>query len=193
MRILDCFRAPVIPVLWDPRPHADALSYASMAILQGGAIADLPQTLDALSLPEFQHLAVFVHIDLIAGLENSEAGLEYLRGFDRVQGIVSVHHYLARPARKAGLLSITRVFISDSRAVDRGVNVVQKSKPDAVEILPAAVAIKVGPKFEKCPVPRIAGGLCTTESDVRETLASGCRAVSCTDPKLWELNRTHQA
>ena len=81
-----------------------------------------------------------------------------------------------------------RLFLSDSRAVDRGLTVANKSHPDAIEILPAAAAVKVASDFAQCRIPRIAGGLCRTEADVREVLGSGCRAVTSTSPTLWKLN-----
>jgi glycerol uptake operon antiterminator len=144
--------------------------------------------LDAFSDHQLGHLPLFVHIDLVAGLENSEAGLEYLAGFERITGVVTVHHHLSGAARRLGLLSIVRLFLSDSRAVDRGVSVASKSRPDAIEILPAVVAAKVAQDFAGSPIPRIAGGLCRTEADVEEVLASGCRAVTSTSPALWKLN-----
>jgi len=55
----------------------------------------------------------------------------------------AVRRLTSLPARRVGLLSIVRLFLSDSRAVDRGISVVKKSHPDAVEILPAVVAAKV--------------------------------------------------
>jgi glycerol uptake operon antiterminator len=127
-------------------------------------------------------------VDLVAGLENNEAGLEYLASYQRITGIVTVHHFLTAAARKFGFLSIVRLFLSDSRAVDRGLSVANKSHPDAIEILPAVVAAKVTKDFANCHIPRIAGGLCRTEADVDEVLASGCRAVTSTSPALWKLN-----
>jgi len=121
-------------------------------------------------------------------LENNEAGIEYLAQFENVSGVVTVHHHLAVAARRLGLLSIVRLFLSDSRAVDRGVSVVKKSRPDAIEILPAAVAANVASDFADLHIPRIAGGLCRTEADVNVVLASGCRAVTSTSPTLWKLN-----
>ncbi len=140
------------------------------------------------SVPRLEHLPLFVHVDLVSGLENSEAGIEYLAGFERITGVVTVHHHLTSAIRRLGLLSIVRLFLSDSRAVDRGLSVVNKSHPDAVEILPAVVAAKVTNDFAGCRIPRIAGGLCRTEADVAEVLASGCRAVTSTSPALWKLN-----
>jgi glycerol uptake operon antiterminator len=183
-----CFRKHVIPVIWDPGNQEELLARASCVFLQGGALGDLTRALDLFAAPRLENLPLFVHIDLVAGLENSEAGLEYLAGFQRITGVVTVHHHLTSAARRLGLLSIVRLFLSDSRAVDRGVTVVNKSHPDAVEILPAVVAAKVATDFAPCRIPRIAGGLCRTEADIAEVLASGCRAVTSTSPALWKLN-----
>jgi glycerol uptake operon antiterminator len=183
-----CFGRHVIPVVWDPGTHADLLAHASCIFLQGGTLSELARALDAFSTPKLHDLPLFVHIDLVAGLENSEAGLEFLAEWERITGVVTVHHHLAAPARRRQLLSIVRLFMSDSRALDRGLSVVTKSRPDAIEILPAAAAVKVAPDFAATRIPRIAGGLCRTEADVQEVITSGCRAVTSTSPMLWKLN-----
>jgi glycerol uptake operon antiterminator len=183
-----CFRRKIIPVVGSPGPHRGLLSRASTVFLQGGALRDLSRVLDEFREPELAAVALFVHIDLLAGLENNDAGLEYLAGFERLTGVVTVHHHLAGPARRLGLLSVVRLFMSDSRAMDRALSIADKSHPDAIEILPAAAAPKVAGDFASCRTPRIAGGLCRTEADVDEVLASGCRAVTSTSPALWRLN-----
>jgi glycerol uptake operon antiterminator len=183
-----CFRNHVIPVVWELGANQELLSRASAVFLQGGSLGELGRVLERFTTPHLEHLPVFVHVDLVAGLENNESGMEYLAGFERISGVVTVHHHLSAAARRLGLLSIVRLFLSDSRAVDRGLSVVKKSHPDAIEILPAVVAAKVAQDFAECPIPRIAGGLCRTAADVSEVLASGCRAVTSTSPALWKLN-----
>jgi glycerol uptake operon antiterminator len=184
--IQKCLERPVIPVAWETGKNLDLISQASSVFLQGGPLAELERVLNRFqSAPQ---VALFAHIDLISGLENSEAAVEYLAKFDRLTGLVTVHHHLAKTARKHGLLSIVRLFITDSRAVERGLAVASKSGADAIEILPAAAAVKVAGDFKSCPLPRIAGGLCRSEADVREALDSGCRAVTSTRPELWRLN-----
>ena len=183
-----CLRQPVIPVAWDPTKHANLIGRASMVIMQGGSLADLPRALDRFAEQQLSQVALFAHIDLIAGLENSEAALDYLAQFNRFAGIVTVHHYLAKPARRLGLLSIVRLFLSDSRAIERGVAVAAKSQADAIEILPAVAAVKAASDLNRLALPRIGGGRCRTEADVREALESGCRAVTSTRPELWALN-----
>ncbi|MCC6491617.1 MAG: glycerol-3-phosphate responsive antiterminator [Pirellulales bacterium] len=183
-----CLREPVIPVVWEPGVHAPLIGQASTVFVQGGSLVELPRVVDRFESSELTDVALFAHIDLIAGLENSEAGLEYIASLRRFSGVVTVHHHLARPARQLRLKTIVRLFLSDSRAVERGVAIASKSQADAIEILPAAAAVKVAHDFAHCAMPRIAGGLCRTEADVREALASGCRAVTSTRPELWRLN-----
>ena len=183
------FSKPVIPVVSKVAGDIQALAAASSVILQGVAVNDLSKVLEDFSRPPLDHLRLLVHIDLVAGLENSDAGLEYLSGLGKTDGIVSVHHHLTRSAKRLGLLSIVRVFLSDSRALDRGLKVCVKANPDVVELLPASAAVKVAEEMRSCSIPYIAGGLCRTESDVREALDSGCRAVTSTRPELWRMNQ----
>lgn len=187
-KIANCFAKPVIPVLWELPSDQDLVSSASSVILQGGALTELASVIGQFEQPQLSKIHLLVHIDLVAGLENNEAGLECLAQLPRIRGVVTVHHHLSKSAAKLGLLSIVRLFLSDSRAVQRGLAVANKSRPDAIEILPATAAVKAASDLQKCSLPRIAGGLCRSEADVRETLASGCRAVTSTRPNLWRLN-----
>lgn len=188
-KIDSCFSKPVIPVLWKLPSDSSSVSSASAVILQGGSLTELASVIGQFEQPSLSHVHLLVHIDLVAGLENNEAGLECLAQLPRIAGMVTIHHYLAKPAAKLGLLSIVRLFLSDSRAVQRGLSVANKSNPDAIEILPAVAAIKAAADLQKCHLPRIAGGLCRTEADIRETISSGCRAVTSTLPTLWQLNK----
>src|SRR3954468_16284755 len=152
-----CLRKHVIPVVWDPGKHGSLIARASAVFLQGGALSDLGSAVTRFREAGLSHLPLFVHVDLVAGLENSEAGIEYLASYEHIAGIVTVHHHLTGAARRFGLLTIVRLFLSDSRAVDRGLFVVKKSRPDAIEILPACVASKVAKDFSAQAIPRIAG------------------------------------
>src|SRR6476659_1560450 len=149
-----CLKKHVIPVVWDPGKNEALIARASAVFLQGGALRDFCSAVERFREGALSHLPLFVHVDLVAGLENSEAGIEYLASFEHVAGVVTVHHHLAGAARRLGLLTIVRLFLSDSRAVDRGVSVLRKSHPDAIEILPACVASKVANDFAEYSTPR---------------------------------------
>src|SRR3954454_15513204 len=90
-----CLRQHVIPVVWDPGSHRDLIARASAVFLQGGALADLGEALQRFRDPHLENLPLFVHVDLVSGLENNEAGIEFLARFENITGVVTVHHHLA--------------------------------------------------------------------------------------------------
>ncbi|MDB5296897.1 MAG: glycerol-3-phosphate responsive antiterminator [Phycisphaerales bacterium] len=188
--LLPHLNKPVIPYLTEATgSRAGDIAGASILFIGGGELAGLPAQLEALSRPPFAKLPVMLHIDLVNGLANDEAGVRYVATLDRVDGIVTVRQHLAPLARKLGLLSVVRLFLQDGRGVERGVQVVERSQPDAVELLPGVAFLEVADRFKRLPVPCIAGGLIRTPDAVRRIVAAGCRAVSTTDTALWALNR----
>src|SRR5690349_12316607 len=108
---------PVIPYLTDGiAGKAQEIANASLIFVGGGELAELPKLMDALSREPFSRIPVLLHIDLVNGLANDDAGLKYVATLDRVDGIVTVRQHLAPVARKLGLLSIIRLFLQDGRA-----------------------------------------------------------------------------
>jgi glycerol uptake operon antiterminator len=188
-RVERLFTKPVIPVIWDVGSDRELISVASTVILQGGPIADLGRALERFEHPPLDHLRLLVHIDLVSGLQPNEAGLELLAGMGKIDGIVTVHHHIAKTAKSLGFLTVIRMFLSDSRALERGLQIASKCQSDVIEFLPAVAAVKVFDVLKSFPVPIIAGGLCRTEADIRETLDSGPVAVTSTRPELWRINK----
>ena len=137
----------------------------------------------------FASIPVLLHIDLVNGLANDESGLRYVATLDRIDGIITVRPHLAPVARKMGLLSIIRLFLQDGRAVERGLQVIERSQPDAVELLPGVAFLEVAERFVNLPLPCIAGGLIRTPQRVKQIIAAGCKAVSTTNVALWGMNR----
>src|SRR5688572_27328138 len=123
-------------------------------MIGGGELAELPQLLSRMGKPPFEKLPVLLHIDLVNGLSNDESGLRYVAtAFERIDGVVTTRHHLAPLARKLGLLCVVRLFLQDGRAVERGLGVIDKSRPDAVELLPGVAFLQVAERFAKLPMP----------------------------------------
>jgi glycerol uptake operon antiterminator len=180
---------PVIPYVTEGiEPHASMLGAASVIFIGGGELAELPGLTERLRRSPFGEIPVLLHIDLVNGLSNDESGLRYVAGLERIDGIITVRHHLAPAARKLGLMSVVRLFLQDGRAVERGLGVMEKSRPDAVELLPGVAYLEVADRFRGAGVPVIAGGLIRTQEIVERIRAAGCRAVSTTNVKLWEMN-----
>lgn len=185
---------PIIPYLTEGVDRqADVIAAASLVMIGGGELAELPALLAKLQRPPFDKLPVLLHIDLVNGLANDESGLKYVATLDGVDGVVTTRHHLAPLARKLGLMCVVRLFLQDGRAVERGLAVIDKSKPDAVEVLPGVAFLQVADRFNHLPIPCIAGGLIRTAEVVQQILAGGCRAVSTSNAELWKLNRSAAA
>ncbi len=181
---------PIIPYLTEGvDAHAQLIGTASLIMIGGGELAELPELLTRLSNPPFAKIPVLLHIDLVNGLSNDESGLRYVATLKRIGGIVTTRHHLAPAARKLGLMSVVRLFLQDGRAVERGLGVIEKSRPDAVEVLPGVAFLQVTERFRDLPIPCIAGGLIRTPETVQTILAAGCKAISTSNASLWELNR----
>jgi glycerol uptake operon antiterminator len=182
---------PIIPYLTEGVDrNPDIIAAASIVMIGGGELAELPALLAKLERPPFDRLPVLLHIDLVNGLANDESGLRYVATLKGVDGIITVRHHLAPLARKLGLMSVVRLFLQDGRAVERGLGVIEKSKPDAVEVLPGVAFLQVAERFNHLPIPCIAGGLIRSAEIVQQILAGGCRAISTSNVELWKLNKS---
>ncbi|GMV97057.1 MAG: glycerol-3-phosphate responsive antiterminator [Phycisphaerae bacterium] len=181
---------PVIPVFWHFEGREPLLAQASLLFLQGGELSELPPMLERLRSGPAADKPVMLHIDLLAGLTSDEAGLRYLAGLKGIDGIITVRGHLVGAARRLGLASILLLFLQDGRSVERGLHVIQQSKPDMVELVPGVAALETAAQFRAVAVPRIAGGLVRSPDLVRRLLDGGCAAVSSSDARLWELNRS---
>lgn len=188
--LLPYLNKPVIPYLTEGiAGHATELAGASMLFIGGSELAELPTLMETLSREPFARLPVLLHIDLINGLANDDAGLKYVAGLGRIDGIITVRPHLAPVARKLGLRSVIRLFLQDGRAVERGLQVIERSQPDAVELLPGVAFLEVADRFRNLPMPCIAGGLIRTEAIVRKIISAGAKSVSTTNTALWNINR----
>jgi glycerol uptake operon antiterminator len=178
---------PVIPYLTTDLDDP-TLRSASVLFIGGGELADLPRLLSKLDVGPLARIPVLLQIDLVEGLSSDEAGVRYVATLERIDGIITTRHHLAPLARKRGLMSVVRLVLQDGRAVDRGLHVIERSRPDAVEVLPGVAFLQVADRFQNLPTPIIAGGLIRTPDEVKRIIDAGCRAVSTSNAKLWTMN-----
>ena len=159
------------------------LRHVGIIFVLGGTIFDLPKIVDLACRHE---KVVFADIDLIKGAGKDAAGIRYLAKESRVQGIITTKSNLISSAQKEGLSSIQRIFLLDSESLTGGLSVVEKSKPDAVEILPGLILPKIMDRIRSVTaIPIIAGGLITKKEEVKEVLSSGAVGISTTSPHLF--------
>jgi glycerol uptake operon antiterminator len=180
-------KSPVIAAFRDLQSlRAEELDRIGVLFILGGTIFDLPGLIDKAAT---YGKLVFVDIDLIKGVGKDAPGIQYLAKEIHAQGIITTRSNLIKSAQKEGLISIQRIFVLDSESLTGGLNVIEKSMPDAVEILPGLILPKIMNRITaRVSVPVIAGGLITSREEIREILSSGAVGVSTTTSSLFTVN-----
>jgi glycerol uptake operon antiterminator len=179
---------PVIPSVWDEKGLLQITRIpVAMVFLQYGSLFTLPDNCLKIKSAHLDAQVLF-HIDLADGIAPDETGVKWLKEIG-MSGIISTKPSLVEAAKKLGMMAILRVFIQDSRSVRRAIQLSLRCKPDALDALPGpAVPEVIGDLRGSLSQPVIAGGLIRRESQVRELLQAGCRAVGTSSAALWALN-----
>ena len=175
--------SPVIAALRNVEDvRIKGLSNVGVLFVLGGTIFDLPSLVE--QAESFEKL-VFVDIDLVKGVGKDASGIRYLARESHVHGVITTKSNLIKSAQKEGMISIQRIFVLDSESLTGGLNVVDKSKPDAIEVLPGLILPKIMDRIRsRSSVPVIAGGLITMQQEIQEILSSGAIGISTTSAKL---------
>lgn len=176
--------SPVIAAFRDIKSfRIQDLSNTSVVFILGGTIFDLPEIV---AQTRRYKKVIFVDIDLIKGIGRDAPGIRFLVKESQVDGIITTHSNLIKSARQEGLVSIQRIFVLDSESLKGGLRAIEKSNPDALEVLPGLILPKIMKKIRMITsIPVIAGGLITHEEEISKILASGAIGISTTSPHLF--------
>lgn len=128
---------------------------------------------------------LYVHIDLARGIGKDTSGIVFLKKMG-VDGVISTKVSIIKLAREAGLSTVQRFFIVDSRSVHTTIEAVGSSRPDMIEIMPATVGKVITRLVRDLDIPVIAGGLIETEAEARAAIECGAAAVSTGQKTLWQ-------
>lgn len=173
---------PVVPaVRSDGKPLEEALSEEHPAILVlGGNIFDLTSRIGT----EKRRSQIFVNVDLIGGIAGDTTGIGYLS--EHVDGIISTNRQVIERANSTDLITIQRLFAIDTTAMERGLKLVRRTKPQCVEILPALAYPRMASSYsELLDRPILAGGFVTSEEELSCILDAGAVGVSTSHQALW--------
>ncbi|GAA6826357.1 glycerol-3-phosphate responsive antiterminator [Helicobacter pylori] len=131
------------------------------------------------------NLETYIHIDLIKGMSHDEFACEYIIQNYKPKGIVSTKTKVINKAKALNTTSILRVFVIDSHALTRSIELINRVEPDFVEVLPgvASKAIKVIDDETNAKV--IAGGLIKEQDEVIQAVKSGAKYITSSDRSLW--------
>ncbi len=135
---------------------------------------------------------VFLHADLLHGLAADEYGCEYICQHLKADGIISTKNRVLETARRNHTATILRLFLIDTKSLDKGVALIDSLRPDYVELLPG-LACEVIPDLKKrlrekgAPeISLLCGGLIRTPEQITRCLRAGAHAVTLSDRRLAE-------
>ncbi|MBD0382093.1 glycerol-3-phosphate responsive antiterminator [Paenibacillus sedimenti] len=128
---------------------------------------------------------LLLHADLIEGLKNDEYAAEFLCQSIRPAGLVSTRANVITKTKQNGLLAIQRLFLLDSSALDKSYTLLERTRPDFIEVLPGVIPHMITEVKERSGIPIFAGGLIRSVNDVELALQAGATAVTTSDTELW--------
>lgn len=128
---------------------------------------------------------ILIHIDMVSGLKNDVNGTVFICQEIRPDGIISTKKQAIITAKKRGLLAIQRLFLIDSTALSNGLDLLETTQPDYIELLPGIVPSMIKEIQEKTNTPIIAGGLIRTREEIDCAIRSGATSVSTSIKELW--------
>lgn len=157
-----------------------------VVFILGGTIFDLPGIVEE---ARGTGKLLLVDIDLLKGIGKDGPGVRFLAKESHVDGVITTRSNLIKSIQKEGLIAVQRLFVLDSESLAGGLGVIEKSAPDAVEVLPGLILPKIMQRIRTATsVPVIAGGLITEEDEVRRILDSGALGVSTTSHHLFGMS-----
>lgn len=174
---------PIIAAVRNPKDIHDAVASDSQIIfLLSGNIYNLKKLVEYVN-HSGKH--VFVHLDLLKGYAQDNYFIKYLKEEINPTGIISTKNALIARAKQEGLMTVQRLFLLDSSAMDVSLNSAKKIKPDAVEILPGLVPKIIHNVKKELNIPIITGGFIETEEEVRSCIDAGAISASTSHKPLW--------
>lgn len=175
-----------IAAIRDPKSLDQFLrSELKVAILLTGNISVIKRYVDEIKRNDRY---VFLHLEKIGGISCDREGLKFIANYVKPIGIVSTKSSLIQLANKVGLLTIQRLFLVDSEALINGIEQVNDSKPDFLEVMPGVIPDVIRDIHQQTHIPIITGGLIKNQEQINLALESGAVAISTAKVGLWKVN-----
>lgn len=185
----DCPWPSVIPAVRAPADlrQLPPAWQGAIAFLLGGSLAGVAPAVKEAQAAGWQ---VYIHVDMVRELAPSEDSMAFFRDYVHPDGVISTHTQTVLRARRAGLMTVQRIFLLDSQSVETGLTQVRSAQADAVEMLPGLLPDVLSRIAHKVHQPTIAGGLITGPDEVERALAAGACSVSTSARGLWSYRPT---
>ncbi|WP_083953075.1 glycerol-3-phosphate responsive antiterminator [Bacillus acidicola] len=153
-----------------------------------GVFLDLhiSQLKNVYSMAKAHNKKMIYHVDLIQGLKNDEYAAEYICQEYKPYGLISTKSNVIQKAKQKGVISVQRMFLIDSHALEKSYRLIDKIQPDYIEVLPGTMPWMIEEVKARVNRPVFAGGLIRSMDEVNNALKAGAEAITTSDTKLWD-------
>jgi glycerol uptake operon antiterminator len=127
------------------------------------------------------------HVDLIHGIKNDEYATEYICQEFKPYGLISTKASVIQKAKQKGVIAVQRIFLIDSHALEKSYKLIEKTRPDFIEVLPGAMPAMITEVKERVKTPILAGGLIRSVEEVENALNAGADAITTSKRELWNV------
>lgn len=178
-------RQPVIMAIYGIEQLKTALSSkAEVCIIANIDLIKLQPVIELLSKAGKY---VIVNIDSCNGLSQDKGGIDYVAETGAM-GLLSTRLQTVQRAKKCGLVTMQKIFVTDRSTWLRSLKAVEQSEPDYVQLMPAQM-LPLLPQADRNVLPSIvASGFVCNEEHAQTALLHGAIAVSSSDSALWDVN-----
>ena len=121
---------------------------------------------------------LLLHLDLTKGLSSDEFGCEYACQILQMDGIITTKARVVETARKNKKIAVLRLFLIDSKSLEKGIALCNTIRPDYVEILPGIATSIIPYLKEHIQTEIMCGGLIKTSQQIEECIGAGACAVT---------------
>jgi len=126
------------------------------------------------------------HVDLIHGIKSDEFATEFICQEFKPFGLISTKSNVILKAKQKGVMAVQRIFLIDSHALEKSYKLIEKTKPDYIEVLPGAMPWMIREVKERLHTPIFAGGLIRTVDEVNNALNAGATCITTSKTDLWK-------
>ena len=130
---------------------------------------------------------VIVNIDSCNGLSQDKGGIDYVAETGAM-GLLSTRLQTVQRAKKCGLLTMQKIFVTDRSTWLRSLKAVEQSEPDYVQLMPAQMLPLLSQADRNVLPPIVASGFVCNEEHAQTALLHGAIAVSSSDSALWDID-----
>ena len=148
-----------------------------------GNICNIPKLVESVK-ERGKH--AFVHLALINGRAAKEIAADYIRSFTKADGVLSTKPQILRHAKEIGLITVLRVFVLDSLALDNIEKLRAACNPDLIELVPGLMPKIIRQVHSLHRTPLIAGGLIRDKEDTMSALSAGAISISTSCEEAWQ-------